>query len=56
MKTETQKDFSNFFDQGLDEPELCKRVGFDNCQDCYFRLSILKRVADGVKQIHRRGT
>jgi len=55
MKTEKQKDFSNFFDTGPEEPELCKRLGFDNCQDCYFRSSTLKRITDGVKRIQQEG-
>jgi len=56
MKTGKQKDFSNFFDQGPEEPNLCTLSGYDCCEECYFRSSTLERITDSVKQIHRRGT
>ena len=55
MKTEKQKDFSNFFDTGSEEPNLCTLPGYDCCEDCYFRSSTLKRVTDGVEQIQQEG-
>ena len=39
------------FDSDPDEPELCKMIGFDDCQDCYFRVSTLNRITQNVKQL-----
>jgi len=41
------------FDQGPDEPELCKLLGFEDCNDCYFRKSALQRITEKVKQLRR---
>jgi len=53
MLSAKQKTFNNFFDNGPDEPELCKFRGFEDCENCYFRLSTLKRITWNVKQLHR---
>jgi hypothetical protein len=47
MKTETQKDFSNFFDRGPDEPE----ISCNECECCFFRLSTIERFTNDVQQL-----
>jgi hypothetical protein len=51
---QNQTHITNFYDDIPDEPELCKMAGFDDCQNCYFRVSTLDRITQDVKQLHRR--
>jgi len=41
------------FDLRPDEPELCKLLGFEDCNECYFRKSALHRITEKVKQLRR---
>lgn len=40
-----------FFDEGPEEPELCTLRGYDDCENCYFRLTAVKRITDSVRQL-----
>jgi hypothetical protein len=48
----TFKNDVSIFDEGPEEPKLCALSGYDDCQTCYFRLSTVKRITRGVKQLH----
>lgn len=41
------------FDIGPEEPMLCMLRGYDDCETCYYRLSTINRLTQGVKQLHR---
>jgi hypothetical protein len=56
MTTQETIDFENFsFDDGPEEPKLCALRGYDDCENCYFRLSTLKRITRSVKQLQAGG-
>jgi hypothetical protein len=44
----------NFFDSGPNEPELCKLIGFSDCERCYYRRSTLKRITQDVRKLRGR--
>lgn len=39
------------FDLEPEEPELSKLSGFDDCENAYFRISILKRISQDVAKL-----
>jgi hypothetical protein len=43
---------SPVFDDGPDEPELCKLLSFEDCNECYFRKYTFHRITEKVKQLY----
>lgn len=41
------------FDEGPGEPDLCRMLGFSDCERCYFRTSTIKRITENVEQLQR---
>jgi len=45
-------DESNYnCDSGSEEPNLCTLPGYDSCENCYFRLSTIERLTQGVQTL-----
>ena len=47
----TKNTHVSVFDNGPEEPNLCALSGYDDCETCYFRISTLKRITEGVKRL-----
>gem|GEM_PF-6833089 len=41
----------HIFDNGPEEPKLCTLRGYDDCENCYFRLTAVKRITDSVQRL-----
>jgi hypothetical protein len=44
---------NSIFDFGSVDPNLCALRGYDDCETCFCRLSILMRITKNVKQLQR---
>lgn len=42
------------FDVLPEEPNLCALLGYDCCENCYFRLSTIERLNRGVEKLRAR--
>lgn len=47
-----KNDFS-IFDNGPEEPKLCALSGYDDCENCYFRASTIKRITLRVQKLQK---
>lgn len=42
------------YDSEYGEPDLSKYIGFDDCKNCYFRVSNQERITELQKKLHRK--